>query len=1047
VTLGDVDGDGVSDVVQAAHAAPSRIRFGLGPVADLLVRATTALGERSVAVYRPSTEFDHASPSGIETLPTVLQLPTELTRHDGRGSDFTTTYDYTGGRLGDDGGFQGFARVDAVDARGVTERTHTHQDDPLVGYPVSVEVIDTDGTLRARRSSAYNLVHPFGPSGGVTQIQVIQSDAETFDAGGSRHTRIETAYDEFLNAVEIVKHGDLAIVGDEGRTVFEYTGDLASGIVDAPVRILVYDAADSLVGESILLYDGLPEGAVDAGNATSVIDAVEIGGAQVSRSVPYDVYGNVLTTADRNGAVTEFAYDAVRHSFRVRATDPLGRIVESHFDPRFGTAVSDIDANGHETTRELDAFGREVRETRPGDEGSPFGTRTMVYSDLGNATAQSVRVLLTETPGAPDTFDTQMWFDGMGQVYRIESEGDGGRSVVVETGFDDAGKARSISYPHFVGDPAPVTTFERDALRRSLRTTEPDGTPHVIEYAGAQSEVVYRLGNRTTFLRDGHDNILEVRQRIGGEEHVTRYAYNHAGSPIEVVNALGETTRIEYDALGRRVALDDPASGPLRYVYDDVGNLLEQIDAAGQRIRLTYNAGGELVRKELDSGEVMSFEYGTDAASNGNGRLVHVEDSAGSLDIEYDARGSVSARRRTLPSGSRSFSTAFDYDSMDRIQRVTYPDGFLAEYAYGPSGYAESIVDGTGQVIVEGMRYTAAGRLAGLVHGNGVDSSYAYDALSRLSDLTAVAPDGVALQDLSYAYDALGNVLEIADHTNSARTQTFAYDEAGRIVRATGSYGEEIYEYDALGSLLRKGDLLYGLDPMQPQRALCGIDLGLLDSPSNGIDGNPNLSACMDLLLAQESPTSGAARAMLEDPRSRGVANNPNIGDSFAALYDEVGNVIAKNGERFVYDTENRLLRIEGAHGQLVEANIYDATGQRVLQTTRDGTTILIEGLYEQTRSSSARHVRVGGMLVATIVTPGRRGQPALAGGAGERALVSLARRPGGPGVLAFGLGLLVLLVALTWAAGARWRHGRCRLARQLGPSTTTPTTSATRAS
>lgn len=962
VLVADVNGDANSDLVQSKENGRNAVQLAFGPFPDLLARATTALGEVTMLTFASSTQFDNRGPGGVQQLPLVLPVARLLTRSDGRGHLFANTFHYAGGLFAERR-FRGFALAEAVDPRGVTERSLFHQTGVTAGQLRLMEIVGAGGGVRSRKTVTYDTTEPVA---GVSQVRVRQVEDETHDPKDSLRTRVRTSYDEFLNTVEIAKDGDVTVQGDEARTVMEYAKNLAAGITGLPSRFSAFGATGALLSRSITRYDNLPEGQVERGNPTSVNDFVEIGGPEVTRTVVYDAFGNIVRASDRAANFSTFEYDPLRHMFRTRATDPEGRVILSAFDPRFGVSILDIDPSGNATRRLHDAFGRLVREQLPGDECSPFGTRTIAYSPLGNAAQQFIRVSATETPGQPDTFDTVSFFDGFGQVYRIEAEGDGGRTVVLTTEFDDAGKTVSVTRPHFAGDAAPTTTFHLDALRRPVRITEPDGISHTIEYAGIGSKVTDRRGNHTVFIRNAYGKVVELHQFVAGASHVTRHKYDPFGQPVEITNALGELTRIGYDALGRRKRLDDPAAGIFLYRYDENGNVIEQTDPAQRVSRFFYNKSGQLTRKELSTGEVHTLIYGTDAQTNSVGRLVRVLDAAGALDLRYDPRGNVVERRRTR--GGLTFLTAFGYDSMNRLRRVVYPDGFAVHYLYTESGFVKSAVDGNGQAIVEDVAYAATGQIAKFNHGNGVSSEHTHGGQALLELLTTTNALGEKLQQLRYAYDPVANVTAITDLA-FGRSQTFKYDELHRLTEAVGSYGTEVYRYDGIGNLIRKGNLLFEQDPLRHQRVLCGIDLGLLESPANGIVNNPHLFTCASAL--SRSPRLRAEeRVAVGVIRAQGAANNPNIGHSFAVTYDELGNVVEKNGQRFSHDGENRLVRILQPNGQLAEENIYDAAGQRVVQRTLEGEIIFIDGLFELGQSHASRHVRVGERLVATVVTP-----------------------------------------------------------------------------
>jgi len=242
---------------------------------------------------------------------------------------------------------------------------------------------------------------------------------------------------------------------------------------------------------------------------------------------------------------------------------------------------------------------------------------------------------------------------------------------------------------------------------------------------------------------------------------------------------------------------------------------------------------------------------------------------------------------------------------------------------YLRGGLPTRVLDGDGDAIVASVEHDATGRITEIRHGNGVTTAHSYDADALLAATMTRSPDGAVLQDVGYGYDAVGNVTAIVDHA-FGRSQRFEYDELNRLANAAGAYGEEIYRYDGLGNLLRRGNLLMAIDADRRQRVTCGIDLGLLDSPANGIANNPHLATCAGVLVAPGNGHRPEDRAAVGVIRARGIEHNEHIGQSFALDYDAVGNVIGKSGQTYVYDAENRLLRILEPNGQLTEDELHE---------------------------------------------------------------------------------------------------------------------------
>lgn len=108
-------------------------------------------------------------------------------------------------------------------------------------------------------------------------------------------------------------------------------------------------------------------------------------------------------------------------------------------------------------------------------------------------------------------------------------------------------------------------------------------------------------------------------------------------------------------------------------------------------------------------------------------------------------------------------------DAKGNTQRVAYDvAGRLAASWLTPQ-------DGTEQVIVASLTYSAGGQKLREAHGNGVVTTYTYEPeTQRLIGIKTERPSGhtagaKVLQDLRYTYDPVGNVLNIRNEAEATR--------------------------------------------------------------------------------------------------------------------------------------------------------------------------------------------------------------------------------------------------------------------------------------
>jgi YD repeat-containing protein len=668
-TLADIDGNGISHLISAKADAQDRILLGDTFRSGKLVKSVSALGQVIEVAWIPSTTFDNTTSSGIQGLPIALTLVDSMSRSDGRGNTSVMQLEYAGG-LFTDKGFRGFRSVIQTPSAGLRTKTQFYQDEARAFQPFEVRAFDSADQLRSLSESETVVTDA---EQGVQQVLLSTTETKRFAADGITLTNtslIEREYDGYMQATSVFTDPQVEVDGDERTAKYMYFQNESLGFWSLIESVTEHDSAGAVMSEAITDYDdarGLP---------TTIKEWVELG-EYVTTSLIYDDFGNVIEVTDRAGGVTSFEYDHTG-TFRTQATDALGRIKRSEYDPGFGTLIRDVDASGNATTSSYDAFGGKTRIVAPGDETSPYGTVTYAYSNIGDPQQQSFTFIRTENAGTSDIFETISFFDAVGRVYKTQEEGPDGPAVVTMVEFGEDGQPSASSLPFFEGQ-AP------------------------------------------------------------------------------------EMIRSDRDDLGRLIGITDPL---------------------GQKLTLSYQGF--------------------------------------TIDV-LDARGRVIERRRTVD--GRTYVTGFAYDSMDRVRQVIYPDGFIANYSYDGGNNLAAVTDKDGKPIADGFQYNASKRITEFRFGTGVTTDYSYDPLARMLSSRTTTGAGLDLQELIYAYDAANNVLSMADLT-TGRSQAFEYNAANRLVKAVGPYGEEEYEYDAIGNLLKKGDLHFAHDPLRPQRGTCGVEVG-----------------------------------------------------------------------------------------------------------------------------------------------------------------------------------------------------------------------------
>ena len=299
--------------------------------------------------------------------------------------------------------------------------------------------------------------------------------------------------------------------------------------------------------------------------------------------------------------------------------------------------------------------------------------------------------------------------------------------------------------------------FGYDACGRMTVLVRPDGTRTTV-VPGEFGSPVEITGPDGALWRQAYDERGNRTQVIDPAGAPTLFTYDGHGRLGSVTDALGRTTRVETSAAGLVSAVTDPAGRTTRYRRDAFGRVTSVTDPAGRTTGFTWSAGGRLTARTHADGTRETWTY------DGEGNCVEHTDAGGGVTrYEYTHFDLLAAR--TNPDGARH---EFTHDAALRLTGVTDPQGLQWSYAYDP-----------------------AGRLAAETDFDGRTHRYTHDAAGRL-----VSRTNAAGQTVAFVRDRLGRVIE--KHSDDGNS-TYAYDAAGRLLRAAGPDAAVTYTRDALG--------------------------------------------------------------------------------------------------------------------------------------------------------------------------------------------------------------------------------------------------------
>ncbi|WP_292464480.1 toxin TcdB middle/N-terminal domain-containing protein [Methanolobus sp.] len=342
-----------------------------------------------------------------------------------------------------------------------------------------------------------------------------------------------------------------------------------------------------------------------------------------------------------------------------------------------------------------------------------------------------------------------------------------------------------------------------------------------------------------------------------------------------------------YDSLGRKVAMSDPDMGDWTYEYDLNDNLINQTDARGVSIHLTYDSLDRATAIDYLNDADVSFTYDLDL----NGTLSQVTKGDIVSSYDYDQRYRIVDETITLDSAP--YTTSYEYDSMDRVTRITYPDASSVDLTYNEQTLLESV-----EGVIDNLDYNARNQITTKELSNGVVTTYTYDTDKLLLDRIYTE----SLQDLNYEFDNVGNILQIQDNVMNS-VKIYGYDDLDRLTRADMSVNsvptyQRDFTYDQYGCIQQ-------------------VD-----------ENNVMISSYGYSLVPFHAPSS---------------YNGNNLD------YDSNGNLIEDEDFIYVYNDANQLSEVRySGNNSLVEKYWYNAGEQRVKKQNADGEfTYYVNKFYE----------------------------------------------------------------------------------------------------
>lgn len=578
---------------------------------------------------------------------------------------------------------------------------------------------------------------------------------------------------------------------------------------------------------------------------------------------------------DATGKVTSFSYELTSYPLLItKVTDPFGRFTTLTYDAQQRLA-SITDPVGITSSFVYDTTDPSFITTLK----TPYGANSFAAGEGANyqrwlnlTDAMGFMERIEFNNGAPGIASTDAaavvpsdpglyLTNGYNQ---LRNSFYWGKHVVATAGTTDYTKAHIRHWVHDITDSCcagPYVESEKRPLENRVWYNYP-GQVGAAYYSG--SLTLPRA--RARVLDDGTTQITTATYHVS--EYDTGIVPTSNGNLTSATDALGRKTVFNYatnwvdlTSVQQQISATPTYATLASFTYDANHNLLSATDAAGQVWRYAYNAAGQMIYATNPLNQTRFWEY--DASGRMTRATVPVAvayasvvygttnvSAATAQSYNYTAAcsGVTAPANNNLPisvTDSQGYVLCYQYDALDRVTKVKYPDGTTEQYSYAfPAGWTANGTSYAGTQSLDVWQVTdRQGRV----------TSYTYDRNRRLTAKTEpVTVAGVATtRTTSTSYYADGTLKELTDGngnvthwdidiqsrptaktyaygTANAKTESYTYDLAGRLKTVTDAKGQvltlvrnkddSIASYAYTNATIATPGASFTYDPWYPRR-------------------------------------------------------------------------------------------------------------------------------------------------------------------------------------------------------------------------------------
>jgi RHS repeat-associated protein len=884
---------------------------------------------------------------------------TQWTQYPAATSGGTATYSFT------NGGTPGTNKTFTITRPDSSTVALTRSDASGVSFGLltKTEGKNTGGGTMAKSELTYA-----NDPGGQPQIQNVVSYDDTLSLnppGTGNPVKVDFDYDSYGNVLNRREYGfkqsGQFVVRRRSRSVYKtdsayLNAYLRSLVIESDVydaQLDTNDANDVLIAKTTNTWDSYadmgnmenyggnygggsaPPGYNTAYNNQSLTVRGNLTGQTIYSDVvtpvsmtynkKIDIFGNVVQEQVSCCNLNTYVYSGTTNwstPEQVIKGDPNGVHQTKLITHDFNTSLitEETDPNSQQTTFGYDNAGRLTQATLPTGE-----TASRSYNDSTPSTSQSVSY---DDGGTQRTVSSSTVYDGLGRVIQ-QVDANGGQ---VNTSYDAMGRVISVTNPFLAGGtPGPATSYTYDALGRVTVTTLPDTQTTQTSYNGPTVTLIDQVNRKTQRVNDGLGRLVTVNEQdvsTGSLNQATNYSYDYLNN-LTQVDQGGQLRKFKYDSLGRLLyekipeqsATINDGTGTLwtgKYTYTSFNAISTKQDARGVIATYSYGTLNRLTQVSYNTvsgvttAPTVTYTFDSDPTygTTAQGMLVRVNVGTDYQErYTFDTSFRVASTIRTI--GSRTYTTSYSYNQGSQLKQLTYPSSRAVNVTYDTQGRLSGLAEGgNGTTWLSSVSYNIAGQVTGDTLGNGVTEVFGYDTnrMQLTSQKAGTASPYTNRMNLTYSYQAsagqmgsgstagnAGQLMSISGTSTingTTESATYTYDNLGRLVTSNqtsnGSSAQRRFSYDRWGNRT-----------------------GVWDATSGG-----NQIQSITLQQSGGGPTNQIASVT--------------SGSTINYTYDAAGNVTNDGAHSYGYDSENRIVTVDGGS---TASYAYDHQNRRYKKT------------------------------------------------------------------------------------------------------------------